>query len=316
MRRLTVDNLVDEVRSMLDESNTANLDDVKDILPALNRAQDYASNILARHYDAPLVTSVEVAPVAGQKDYDIPEGAFESRIEKVEVNMNGLFYEVKRISYREGTNYESNVAQNTPYYYAVIGNKFRLYPAPTATYPLRVWYMQDPLPLVKPQGRITSINISSNYVMVDSAGEDLSTLMDELESYVNIVDGESGIVKGSLQIQSINGKRITFKTVPARTTVLGQTILAAIPTSVSPDDLICLAEGNCVPVLKKPFSNFLIQYAVAELTRKLGGAADMELRVKEELEKQVERSWVGREQELRVKKVSKQWDNLTRRVTY
>lgn len=36
---LIVDDVIDSVRSQLDEENSSNLDDVRDILPALNRAQ-------------------------------------------------------------------------------------------------------------------------------------------------------------------------------------------------------------------------------------------------------------------------------------
>ena len=37
MRRLIVDNLADEVRSLLDEENSVSVNTERDILPALNR---------------------------------------------------------------------------------------------------------------------------------------------------------------------------------------------------------------------------------------------------------------------------------------
>lgn len=318
MRRLTADDLINDVRSVIDEDNTANVDDERDILPALNRAMDYASNILARHYDAPMITSVSVSTTDNVADYAIPQDAFEQRIEKVEVAVNGIYFEVKRISYRDATDYETPARVSIPNWYAVIGTDYRLYPTPTGTYPLRVWYMKNPLPLVKSQGRVTIVNTTSNYIIVDSVGSDLTTEMDNLNSYVNIIDGETGNLKTSLQIQSIVGERITFKSSPNRTSVLGVDIEDSLLDAdsnpiVEADDLICVVSGSCVPIFKKPFSNFLIQYAVAEITRKLGGSADMEEKVKAELEKQVEHSWVGREQSLRVKKVTNQWNQPVRR---
>jgi hypothetical protein len=111
-----------------------------------------------------------------------------------------------------------------------------------------------------------------------------------------------------MQIRSLSDNKITFKTSPTRTTVLGQTISTTlVDKDIAEDDYICVIKGTCIPLLKKPNSNFIIQYAVAELTRKLGGAADMEERVKQQLEKQVERSWVGREQSIRVTKANRYW---------
>lgn len=314
LRRLVADDLIEEVRQQLDEDNRETLRDAEDILPALNRGQDFASNILARHYESPLLKTLNLPLVAGQQEYDIPEDAFEQRLEKVEVVLNSTYTPLKAISYRDISYYESPSNVNIPYYYCIVGNKFRIVPAPSGTYGLRLWYLRDPAPLVKQQGRITNINTTSNYVTVDSLGDDVSTDIDALESFLNIVDGESGNIKASLQVQSIAGNRVTFKTVPSRTAVLGKSIVGTlVGADVEKDDYICLVEGNCVPYLKKPLANFLIQYAVAELTRKLGGPADMEERVKKDLEEQVERSWVGREQTLRVKKVSRHWSYPARR---
>lgn len=313
MALITVQDLIENVRSQLDEENRANIRDVEDILPALNRAQDYASNILSRHYESPLVAYKSVDLVSGQNEYDIPEDAFEQRLEKVEVYLTQVYYPVKRLDYRDLTLYETPTKTNVPYYYAVIGSKFRLIPTPTASYTLRLWYLKDPPALVKPQGRITLINTASNYLIVDEAGEDLSTDLTSLDSYVNLIDAQTGNVKCTLQVQSVQGNKITFKSSPNRSTVMNLDVSSAIPSTVEQDDYICLAKGSCVPFFKKPFTNFLIQYAVAEIQRKLGGPADIEQQVLKGLEQQVERSWVGREVSHRVQKVSKQWSVPSRR---
>lgn len=312
-RRLTTTDLIEEVRSLLDESNRANVSDELDILPALNRAQDVAANILARHYEAPLLAYKSLQLTQGQSEYDIPEDAFEQRIEKCEVYITSVYYPVKRIDYRDITLYETPTRTNVPYYYAVIGTKFRLLPTPTAVYPLRIWYLKDPEVLVAPQGRITVLNTANNYVVVDQVGTDLTSAMDDLNSFVNIIDGQSGAIKGTLQIQSIAGNKITFKTVPSRSTVLNKTISTSLPATIEQDDFLCTIHGSCIPVFKKPFSNYLIQFAVAEIQRKLGGPADIELKVRDELEKLVERSWVGRENYLRVQKRNRNWQVPSRR---
>lgn len=317
-RRLTTEDLIAEVRSMIDESNLISVRDEEDIIPALNRGQDMAANILARHYEAPLLAYKQVTLTSGQAEYSIPEDALEQRLEKIEVQVNNLFYPVKRIDYRDATSYESLTTKtNIPYYYAVIGQKFRLLPSPTSTYPLRIWYLKDPEPLVKNQGRITHINAGSNYIVVDAIGSNLTVSNSDLNCYANLIDGQTGEIKGTLQIANIQGNKITFKSVFGpndRTTVLNKTISSDLSTiAVERDDFICTIHGSCIPVMKKPFSNYLIQFAVAEMQRKLGGPADLELKVKQDLEAVVERSWVGREQSLRVSRNNRNWEVPPRR---
>lgn len=312
-RRLVASDLIEEIRSVLDENNEVNVDDELDILPALNRGQDYASNILSRHYEAPLLTYTEVTLTGGTQEYDIPEDAFEQRIEKIEVYINRVYSPLRRIDYRDISFYDVPTASSVPYYYTVIGDKYRLLPGPTGAYPLRLWYLKDPEPLVKEQGRITVVNTADNYITVDSIGSDLTPSTDNLNSYINIIDSSTGRIKVSMQIQSISGNRINLKSSPTRTTVKGRTISGSLPSTVELDDWVCVVEGNCVPFFKKPFTNFLVQYAVAEITRKLGGDKEAEYRVLKDLEKQVEDSWAGREQTLRVKKVSKSWYDIGKR---
>jgi hypothetical protein len=302
----TTDDLVSDVRSQLDELNNDSVNTNTDILPALNRAQDYAANTLARAYESPLLTNVLVTPAS--QETDIPSDCLEQRVEKVEVKIGQAYYPLTRIDYRDIGLYDTGQTANIPSFYYMIGNKYGTVPASTNVYPLRVWYLKDPLPLVLQQGRITRVNTTDNYILVDSIGEDLTTEADNLDSYVNLIDGSSGEVKCSMQIRSLSDNKITFKTSPTRTTVLGQTISTTlVDKDIAEDDYICVIKGTCIPLLKKPNSNFIIQYAVAELTRKLGGAADMEERVKQQLEKQVERSWVGREQSIRVTKANRYW---------
>lgn len=323
---ITVDNLIAEVRSLLDEQNRVSVKDDEDILPALNRGQSYAANILARHYESPMLHKIPVLTVAGQEEYDIPEDAFEQRLEKIEIQINGQYQEIKRLSYRDISVYESRTATPFPYYYVEIANRFRLIPRSTGTYPIRLWYLVDPMQLVKPQGRINIVNEANNYIILDSVGEDLTTESDQLNSYVNIVDAQTGIRKATFQVQNIAGNKVTFKTVPIRTNVLNYEIDTNMTDllvngannvgpdyTINPDDYICLVHGGCIPFFKKPFSNFIIEYAVMELRRKLGDSTADEKEVLARLEEQVKHSWVGREQSLRVKNSNNKWNNILKK---
>ncbi len=312
--RLLVDNLIRQVRSLLDENNSEQVNDVADILPALNRAQDHASSILSRRYESPMLATQEVTLVDGQSDYPIPEDAFEQRLEKVELKINTLYHELMRIDYRQVTNIEVGYTTAIPQYYCIVGNQYRILPAPTGTYPLRLWYLQDPPPLAISQGRITQINVVNNYVVVDTVGSDLEVIQDSLNSVVNIVDGQTGKIKVTLQIQSITGQRITFKSVPAIAYIDHLEVKDEIPDTVQKGDYIVVAPGSCISFFKKPFSNFLIQYAVADLQRKLGGNSELEQRLLDELKRDVERSWAGREQYLTVKNKQSKWFRPRSRV--
>lgn len=289
---------------MIDEENSEAIRDREDIIPALNRAQDSCSNLLARHYESPLLAYTEVSLTGGQREYDIPSDVMEDRLEKIEVKIGSYYQEVKRVSYRDATALEMENTSQLPTHYSIIGKKFRLYPNVSSTHPLRVWYLKDPGTLVAPQGRIVLVNEASNYLTVDEVGDDVDTDITSFGSYINVVDGETGLVKATLQVQSVSGTRVTFKSTPSRSEVLGRTVVGTlVDADIQPDDFICNVAGVCVPFLKKPLANFMIQFAVAELTRKLGGAADMEQRILKDLEKVVEGSWVGRESTIRVKDV-------------
>lgn len=322
----TVDNLVDEVRSQLDESNFDSVNTVRDILPALNRGQDFAMDIYARKYPTPILRYETMVLTGDTQEYDIPEYIFEDRLLKVEIQVGNRFREVRYISYNELSNYETGSTSSVPGYCTLIGRKLRFIPKPTGAYNARIWYVTAPEALTLPQGRITIVNKNSNYVIVDAirlASEEansegtLTTESDKLGSYVNIVDGQTGIIKGSVQIQLIDTDKITFRATPTRSSVLNRTISLGLGSiDVAPDDYLAPISGTCVPFFARPTGNFLIQFAVSELTRKLGGDAPTEEAILDKFEKQLEKSWATRPNQLRVKRRSRIWGFAKRRAEY
>lgn len=319
--RILVDDLVTQVREMLAEENRDSITDTGDLLPALNRAQDFGTDVLTRFYPDPLLAHTEVQLTSGTQEYPIPPEAFEQRLERIELKINGLFYPVQKIDYKDVSFYETASTKSVPLYWALVGSNYRLFPNVLATYPIRIWFLKEPLKLVPQQGRINIINAASNYVIVDAAGSSLSTEADQLDSYVNIVDGPSGARKATLQIQNIAGNKITFRTVPTRTLVLDTAIDTSLVTpltglTINPDDYLAPIGGTCVPFMKKPFSNFLVQYAVAEIRRKLGETdAALEQQVLKEFSDQIEHQWSGRANAFRIQNRSNNWPSAgTRRL--
>jgi hypothetical protein len=161
--------------------------------------------------------------------------------------------------------------------------------------------------MVMPQGRIT--RIESTYVLVDELGEDLTTDSDNLQNYINVVDAQTGRIKSSHQIQALDTSlnKLTVKASPTRSSVWNRTITGTLSSDIELDDYVCLSKGNCIPYLKKPLSNFIVQYAVYELKRKLGEPTEAEERALDKFEDQVKHQWAGRETQLRVSKRSKNW---------
>lgn len=314
-RRLIADDLIAEVRSLIDEINVDNISDTEDILPSLNRGQDYIASILARRYEEPLLTSTIVPMVAGQEYYDVPDDAFEGRIEKLESYVGTDFFEIKRISFRDVTDYEYPSYTNIPQYYTIVGKQYKLLPVPGTSYNMRLWYLKDPQPLVKSQGQVSLVTPSSNYVIVDEIGGDISTNMDNLNSYVNIIDGDTGDVRATLQVQTLDNQRITFKSVPTRSTVLGLPVTGSFTAEdIRPDDYITTVHGSCICFFKKPLSNFLVTFAATDIkVNKLGGDPGLLAKQLDAFEKQVEKLWAGQEQNLRVRRVNGHFGNRRRR---
>lgn len=315
-RQYTVADLVAEVRSCIDESNTDSVDDNEDILPALNRGLDYAAGTLATQYPDPFLRYWELDLLSGVQEYDMPEDCFEDRIMRIEMSDSGTFYPVERISILDLGRTETASSSPFPDFYAVVGRKIRFNRKPSGTFNARVWYMRQPEQLVLPQGRIVTIDLPSNVLLVDEVGSSLVEETDQLNSYVNVVDAQTGLIKCSLQIQSILDNQLTFRTSPTRSTVLNRDISGDMDLfpEIGLDDVICNVRGTAVPELSQPLSNFLIQFAVSDINiSKFGAdAAAEEVRL-QKFEKPVSTVWANRETTRRVQRRSPHLGRTPRR---
>lgn len=319
-RRLyTVADIAESVRSRIDEMNRDSIDTERDILPALNRALEYATDIYAKNYPDPYIASTTIPLVTGQAEYDIPEDVYEDRLVKVDLYVTSSGYsEILRISYKDLANYQSNALTSNPYYYAITGRKLIIVPAPasSANNSLRLWYVKNPEQLVLPQGRVTLVNETSQYLVLNDIGESLTSESDELNSYINVINFRTGEIKGTFQIGRIEDARIYIRTTPSRDSVLGRDInISLADLSIARDDYVCLSTGTCVPYLASPTTNFLIQFAISELSRQLGVNSVEEEQVLAKFEKQVQDTWAGREPTYRIAKRNPSFGLPVRRWT-
>lgn len=307
--------MLKDIRSKLDEENTVELDNTEDILPVINEGLDYASGILSHQYSSPLIKSYEFAPNGSEDTYPIPEDAFAEGLTKVEVKIGSYYREVQRLSYRDVT-YVETPSVGIPLFHVVEGPNFRLLPAPATVSSIRIWYVKEPDRMVEEHGRVTGLNIGQNYLLLSNI-ENPDTLSEDIESensFVNLVDGNTGIIKASLQIASVDGQRVSFRSTPSQTTVQGRTVSGSIPSTAQRGDYLCPIEGSCIPILRYPLTPFLINYSVASIQAvKFGGEPGIVLSIQDKFENEVKRTWAGREQSLRVKKSSGAWASGIRR---
>lgn len=308
MRNLLVSEILRDCRRQLDEDNRATVDDKLDLLPALNRAQDKASQVISRFSEDRLMASAQ-AVMAGtepSQGYRFPRDALEERVEAVKVDLGGGRRKpLTRISYRDVEELNESGAKGTPEFWYVEGRKIFLLPTPTANVPVILNYTQDAPSLVLEQGRI--LEIGTNYLMLDSAGSDLTTSAEDLGCFVNIADSNTGEIKATFQLSNVNtetGKVQIVTSTPLRPSVFGRSVSTSFPATISRDDYICHASGTCIPHLKKTVYNFLVEYVVAEQTRRLGGDSQWEVALLERLERDLKGDNSGRENTLRVQRSS------------
>jgi len=310
----TTTRLISQVRNQLQETNDKPITDQM-IISALNRGQSFAFDIYARYYPDPLL--VEEGPLNADADNEItiPENVFEDRMQKIELEQSGQRYYIERISYRDTTPLNNTNFGLRPTHYSIIGRQIRLYPTSgNSGLNYYIWYLKELEELQVPQGRVRSLTVSTPstnaFVVVDSVGSDLDT-SDDYGKYVNFCDSQTGLIKGTLEIQKIEGTKITFKKTLSRTSVENRTISDDLPATLEIDDYLAPIGGTAVLQFRRPTENFVIQFAVAEIRRALGYDVGLEQSALDRFEQQVKRTWAGRETTLRIKRKNPIWTSRT-----
>jgi hypothetical protein len=302
-----VSDMIAMIRNKLQEHNSKKITDTE-ILYALNQGQDFAFDIIARRYPDSIAV---IADAVLNSDYTItiPEDAFEQRLTRVyRVNDGEYTTPMERVDYREADDYVGRT--DVPTSYAIIKNKVHLLPrSDISSYTYKIAYVQDIETLVPDQGRIEEITLAGGgnaSIKVDSVGTALTNDATSIERFVNLVDGKTGLIKCSLEVQSIDTatNTITFKKddvdSPTRSEVFGKTIVGDITTDVEKDDYICGIKGSCVPYFKKPSYNYILQFATTEIKRSVGMDAQQEEIALRRYEEQMEKINSGRESTSRV----------------
>jgi hypothetical protein len=317
---VNTEEMIIHLRSLLSESNLTALDDRRDLLTSLNRAQDYAADIVSRKYQEPLLRSFMQTLEPMRSAYPLPKQALSGRLQLVEIQVSGIpggrgtYLPCKRISFKEVTYYESQGTTPYPTYYYIKGNQVHLLPTPSGSNLARFTYTEKPPKLVLPYGRVTGVQ--PELITLDVVRNAPGTTVDDLSAFANVIDPHTGEIKATVQMINVDEEfgEISFSDAPTRTTVLGRTVSPISEVEIEEDDYLCSVEGSCFSVIGEPAPNFLIAHAHADLTRVLGGAHEVIERLKKDFERQLASLYAVREPSMRVRRVKSprmgNWSNI------
>ena len=311
---MLVDDMVLAVRAQADEANTEDITNAK-ILMYLNKAQQRLVHLANRKYSPMFMRELELtgADFESGRSAVTTSNAFAYTVNMVEAIYNGASFKIQPAEVSQMVTYTRRTGAIIPSYYAIQGNRLLLYPSVANASTIRVRYQIRPPQLVMSQGRITNIDdAATGTLFLDELGSELSTGVDSLRAFVNIVDGQTGLVKCTNQIAELDtdAESLTIKTTALdRSTVYGQTVSDAIASDVALDDYITPANGTCIPTLVRDYTDFLIQFAVLEVKRSMGetDATQSDYAALKEMEEDVQLMWSGRPSSMRVSGPSLHW---------
>ncbi len=325
-RGFIVDDIVNEVRSLVDEYNENQLSTVNDILPSLNRAQEKAVKILTRAYPDPILQYIEITQPR-TREIDIPENVWADKLIRLEwftpQVSTGQPRECQKVTIRLLSQHSQDVSQaDNPDCYATYGRNIRFSATPSGKMSLRIWFIREIDYLVQSFGRITDLDENTGTLYlgeVPSTFDPFSTIVQgDWNSYINVVDGQTGIVKGSFQIKSWDDvDTLTIKTVPDRSLVVNRTINTSLSNlEIAADDYICHIKGTSVLYFFDEVHSFIVQHAVAECKRKLGYAYDADQTLLKEFETELKKTYAGRSLNMRIVQNNPNWMKGSRRRFY
>lgn len=162
--------------------------------------------------------------------------------------------------------------------------------------------------------KVTGSETKLDYISVQDFDSSIINVSDSFskESYFNICDTQTGLVKMTLQADPISeqdGTTTLYKLYPMepyKQTVLNRPITS--PSSfdledlgIEDDDYISSIYGSCVLELDTIMTNYVIQYAVCEIRRSMGNQ-DMvsERDVLKQFEQDIKRAYINRDSSRRI----------------
>jgi hypothetical protein len=314
-RGLTVNDLAEELRSLLDEFNDSNLDIERDVLPVFNDAQLVAFGVLARSYPEPLLTPIDIEVASGTITVELPEALFGDSLREVEwIDPNDYDRPQKcdLVIIRKLSQNHASSAVDAPRMHTIYGRNIRFNQPASGRKTLRLWALREPDQLISPFGRILNVDETNNILYLTDIATDYDVTSGDY-SYVNIIDGQTGLIKGTVQIlewDEVDTARI--KLVPDASLVMGKPVNGDISSALR-DDYLCFIKGTCVLQFSDVIRNFIKQYAIDRIKRnKLGYPYDVDNKLVDEFRKEMKKAYMGRMSAMRVWHNNPNWLQFNR----
>lgn len=318
MELITTNDLVTEIRDLAQERNIVNISDEM-ILRIMTRGQRFVTSEVVKVFPEPFIADHTPTPAeVAQGFFAIPKDAWEDRILYVEFVSGAQPYRVPWRRFDQTAALRmSGVRVPVPYAVYTMGRNVHFAGRPDGAYSCRAVYVRGPEPLVLSLGRITAVG--STYLAIERPDEDsaldLSTENDDLKSYFNVIDHQTGAVKGTFQVASLPaaGDRINVRSTPQRQLVQARSVSgsSSLADVASLDDYVCHIRGSCIPVLSGALNSFIVVYSAAELARALEETmAQLTGQISEVYRGIAQQQDIGRGTPIRVKNTSKIWSRL------
>jgi hypothetical protein len=309
----TVAELITQVRDITDEDNITDVTDAV-VIRMLNRAQQEMVRILTRQYKnhfmrEQIYTSADwTADANGQsRVLKMSSQAFGFAVNSIDAKIGTSWFPVHQVPFSYTLGFDNPTGSSIPLNYAIQGNDIYLYPAPDTNTQVRVRYQFRAPQMVPELGRITDYSSANNTVTLDTIAANLTTSVDTLGAFVNVVDHLTGEIKATMQVSGFveSTKIVSLKSASLdRDTVFGYTTTTTLPTTISKDDYVCPANGTCVPLLAHDLTNFLVDIAGFYVKRKLGIVDSADFADRETIIKAISSMQFGREYTKKIQRKS------------
>ena len=296
-----VDELIQEVRDGLDEDTASNITSGR-IVRALNRAARSLYNKVAKKLDSVFMKEYPFTAVGGT--LVLPNDIYGQRVEFIEILDGPVPRRLQKLHLNQLRKYTSGIAAS----YSLKGNVVVFDSQKTVTGTL--YYMKRPAELTVSLGRV--LDSTSSTLTLDSVASSITTDIDSLSAFINVIDQHTGEVKCSLQVADVDDDVIEIKTSSLdRVTVAGYTI--ATEVDANPDDYVAAISGSCIIEFLGDYSDYVVQHAVVEIRKSLGEQLDGEVALLRDYEKEILSMWAGRDQDKRIEAKNPHWQRTFRR---
>lgn len=301
----TVEDLIQQVRDVTDEDNVEDISDAF-IIRMLNRAQQDLVSEITRKYNPQFMDEV----VLTASDFAADNSGV-NRVADLSKFMQSVAFKINSIDSRIGDSWtpvrqvpfshtlalDTQTGTSLPVLYSLQGNRLYVYPNVDTLVQLRVRYQMRPPKLTSTIGRVLEtegniLTLTSSEALIDANETDLS-------SFINVIDPATGAIKGMFYISRLGDGTLEVQPEPSKTKAFGR-IVETDASIIAEDDLVCSAEGTCVPYLVSDLTNYHVEIAGFHVKRALGTVDTPDFQERDRVIERISKIWSGRENTMKI----------------